>query len=146
MRGARGRVRRLVRDRHALDGEVRPFGWLLTLDLYGCKPGTCDDLALCYAFLEELVKELGMTTQAPPFLFRSPQQFPDKAGLSGWVPLIESGIQIHTLSPKSFVSVDVYCCREIRMGNMTDLAKTYFEPRQIEVNHIPRGLKYHDVG
>ena len=30
------------------------FGYQLLLDLYGCKQGVCDDLALCYQFLDEI--------------------------------------------------------------------------------------------
>lgn len=124
---------------------VEPFGHLLTLDLYGCKAGACDDLSLCYDFLERLVAELGMTKQAPPFIFRSPAQYPDKAGLSGWVPLIESGIQIHTLSPKNFISIDIYCCREFASEHVTGIAQEFFAPRKVEMNRIARGLKYHEV-
>lgn len=130
-------------DRHRHEPE--PFGYLLTLDLYGCRNGACDDLTACYNFLEALVKQLGMTMQAPPFLFRSPAQYPDKAGLSGWVPLIESGIQIHTLSPKHFVSIDIYCCHEFDKEHIVELARGYFTPAEVEMNQIPRGLKYNDV-
>ena len=31
------------------------FGYQLLLDLYGCKEGTCDDLSLCYQFLDDIV-------------------------------------------------------------------------------------------
>jgi len=129
-------------DKHALDPV--PFGYLLTLDLYGCRAGVCDDLSFCYDFLCSLVKNLGMTMQAPPFVFRSPPEYKDKAGLSGWVPLIESGIQIHTLIPKNFISVDIYCCHEFETGKVIALAKQLFEPKAIEMNQVPRGLKYHD--
>ena len=82
------------------------FGYQLLLDLYGCKPGVCDDLSLCYQFLDDMVTELGMEKQAPPNIFRSDEKrFPDKAGLSGWAPLIESSIVIHTLTPKNFISI-----------------------------------------
>jgi len=88
------------------------FGYELLVDLYDCKAGVCDDLTLCYNFLDEIVGFLGMEKQAPPSIFRSDAtRFPDKAGLSGWVPLIESSIVIHTLSPKDFITVDIYCCR-----------------------------------
>lgn len=131
------------------DGELvrtpKPFGYLLTLDLYGCRPGAADDLTLCYDFLRSLVKELAMTMQAPPFIFRSPDAFPDKAGLSGWVPLIESGIQIHTLVPKNFVSIDIYCCGEFDIARLIALAEVTFHPREVEMNQMPRGLKYHEV-
>ena len=76
------------------------FGYELLLDLYDCRQGVCDDLTLCYQFLDEIVDYLGMEKQGPPSIFRTDElRFPDKAGLSGWVPLVESSIVIHTLSP-----------------------------------------------
>ena len=84
------------------DSKKEPFGYLMTIDLYGCKEGVCDNISLCYKFLDEIVTELGMKKQAPPFIFKSDEVlYPDKAGLSGWVPLIESGVQMHTLTPKN---------------------------------------------
>ncbi len=123
-----------------------PFGYLLTLDLYGCQEGACDDLDLCYRFLVDLVEKLGMHKQSPPFIFRSDEQkYPDKAGLSGWVPLIESGIQIHTLIPKNFISVDVYSCREFSTDEIAEFAKGYFACEEVEMNFVLRGLKYNQI-
>jgi len=48
------------------------FGFELLLDLYDCRPGACDDLTLCYQFLDEIVDYLGMEKQAPPNIFRTP--------------------------------------------------------------------------
>jgi S-adenosylmethionine/arginine decarboxylase-like enzyme len=125
---------------------VEPFGYLLTLDLYGCRDGVCNDLALCYRFLEALVAELRMTMQAPPFVFKSDHvRYPDKEGLSGWVPLVESGIQIHTLAPKNFISIDVYCCRKFSDGDIVKLAQGYFDCKAVEMNRIKRGVKYNEV-
>lgn len=120
-----------------------PFGYLMTIDLYDCKPGICDDLGLCYQFLEDIVEELKMKKQSPPYIFKSDEKvYPDKAGLSGWVPLIESGIQIHTLTPKNFISIDVYSCKKFSTENMGDFAKKYFGANEVEINFIERGVKY----
>jgi len=127
-----------------LDSE--PFGYLMTLDLYGCKAGTCDDLNLCYKFLEDLVGKLKMTKQSPPFIFKSDEnKYPDKAGLSGWVPLIESGIQIHTLTPKNFISIDVYSCGKFTTDHIKEFVQDYFGCKEVEINYIERGLKYHNI-
>ncbi|MDP8230393.1 MAG: hypothetical protein P9L93_04730, partial [Candidatus Gorgyraea atricola] len=65
------------------------FGYELLLDLYECKPGACDDLSFCYKFLDEIVPYLGMEKQSPPSIFfTDATRFPDKAGLSGWAPLV----------------------------------------------------------
>lgn len=123
-----------------------PFGHLLTLDLYGCKEGVCDDLSLCYHFLEDIVVELKMKKQSPPFIFRSDAVlYPDKAGLSGWVPLIESGIQIHTLVPKNFISIDVYSCGKFTTENIEKFVQNYFECKEVEINYIERGVKYNNI-
>jgi S-adenosylmethionine/arginine decarboxylase-like enzyme len=123
-----------------------PFGYLMTLDLYGCKEGACDDLHLCYKFLEDLVNKLKMTKQSPPFIFKSDDsKYPEKAGLSGWVPLIESGIQIHTLTPKNFISIDIYSCGKFSTDHISEYVKDYFKCEEVEMNFIERGLKYNNI-
>ena len=87
------------------------FGYELLVDCYNCKEGVCSDLEHCYSFLDKLVDFIGMEKQAPPQIFRTDRKkYPDKVGLSGWVPLVESSIVIHTLTKTDFVSVEVYSC------------------------------------
>ncbi len=120
------------------------FGYQLLLDLYGCKPGVCDDLTLCYKFLDEIVGYLGMEKQAPPNIFRSDEvRFPDKAGLSGWVPLIESSVVIHTLTPKDFISIDIYCCRSFSIEKAKAFCRKFFEPKRMDEQYLERGLDYY---
>lgn len=120
------------------------FGYQLLLDLYGCKPGVCDDLTLCYQFLDEIVGYLGMEKQAPPNIFRSDEvRFPDKAGLSGWVPLIESSVVIHTLTPKDFISIDIYCCRSFSIEKAKAFCRKFFEPKRMDEQYLERGLDYY---
>ena len=114
------------------------------LDLYGCKKGVADNIGLCYDFLEELVDFLKMHKQSPPFVFRTDaKKYKDKAGLSGWVPLIESGIQIHTLSLKDFISIDVYCCRKFDAKKVEAFTKKFFSPQKVEKRSVIRGQEYH---
>jgi len=120
------------------------FGYQLLLDLYDCRAGVCDDLSLCYQFLDEIVGKLGMTKQSPPSIFRSPaEQFPDKAGLSGWVPLIESSVVIHTLTVTNFISVDIYCCRWFDVAFAKDFCSKYFSPKRMDTQYIERGKDYY---
>ncbi|MEK7552252.1 MAG: S-adenosylmethionine decarboxylase [Patescibacteria group bacterium] len=126
--------------------KLTPFGYLMTLDLYGCKEGVCDDLNLCYKFLEDLVAKLKMKKQSPPFIFKSDEvKYPDKAGLSGWVPLIESGVQIHTLTPKNFISIDIYSCGHFSTENIKEFVKDYFGCKEVEMHYIERGIKYNGI-
>jgi S-adenosylmethionine decarboxylase len=123
--------------------QVVPFGYQLLLDLYDCKPGACDDLTLCYNFLEEIVGVLKVEPQSPPFIFRTDgKRFPDKAGLSGWIPLVESGIQLHTLTPKEFISIDVYSCRQFEIEPVKAFVKSYFAPKHMDAQFVERGVDY----
>ena len=128
------------------ESKIEPFGYLMTLDLYGCEEGVCDDLGKCYNFLENIVEKLKMKKQSPPYIFRSDAVlYPDKAGLSGWVPLIESGIQIHTLVPKNFISIDIYSCRKFFTYDIEKYVQDYFKCKEVEMNFIDRGIKYNNV-
>ena len=122
----------------------KAFGYELLLDFYDCKPGACDDLDLCYRFLDTIVEELKMEKQAPPSIFRSDEKkFPDKAGLSGWVPLIESSVVIHTLSQKNFISIDVYCCKDFDEQKAQESCAKYFNPGRVESQFLHRGISYY---
>jgi len=122
----------------------KAFGYEFLLDLYDCNPGACDDLALCYKFLDEIVDFLGMEKQAPPNIFYTDaKRFPDKAGLSGWAPLVESSIVIHTLSVKNYISIDIYCCREFDTDLARSFVSKFFSPKHLEEQFILRGVNYY---
>jgi len=124
--------------------ETTAFGRSLHVDLYGVAARLCDDLTFCYTLLDELTAWLGMHKQSPPFIFRSPdEQFPDKAGLSGWVPLIESGISIHTLTPKQFVTIDIYTCGNLDPETAIRFLADRLQPTHYESNYLVRGITYY---
>ncbi|MDD5606777.1 MAG: S-adenosylmethionine decarboxylase, partial [Candidatus Pacebacteria bacterium] len=90
-------------------------GYCLTLDLYDCEPKTVDNLKKGYSYLDQLPGLLKIKKISPPFiLYTDGKRYPDKAGLSGWIPFITpeinfySGASIHTLSPTNFISIDIY--------------------------------------
>jgi S-adenosylmethionine decarboxylase len=136
--GVRNRVTRAVKKM-----EEEAFGYELLLDLYGCKKGACDDLALCYRFLDEIVSYLGMEKQSPPSIFfTDASRFPDKAGLSGWAPLVESSIVIHTLSVKDYISVDIYCCKKFDILKAEEFTRQFFLPARVDAQYVLRGKDY----
>ncbi|MFA5088176.1 MAG: S-adenosylmethionine decarboxylase [Candidatus Omnitrophota bacterium] len=127
-----------------MDNKNKVFGYQLLLDLYGCKKTVCDDLSLCYEFLDQIVNDLKMEKQSPPSIFRSDAtRFPDKAGLSGWAPLIESSVVIHTLSEKDFISIDVYCCKWFDVNVAKGVCNKFFSPRRMDEQYIERGVDYY---
>jgi len=122
------------------------FGFQLLLDFYGCTPKVCDDLELCYDFLDKVVDDLGMKKQAPPEVFKSDAElYPDKAGLSGWVPLIDSSVVIHTLSKKGFITIDVYSCRYFDPQKAERFCEKFFHPKRTEHQFVERGLDFYKI-
>ena len=121
------------------------FGYQLLVDCYDCKEGACDDLALCYEFLDQIVPFIEMEKQGEPAVFRTDEvRFPGKDGLSGWVPLAESSIVIHTLSLNNYISLDVYSCKEFDTDKVIEFVKKWFTPKNIDTNFVHRGTKYFD--
>jgi len=116
----------------------------MMLALSACKEGVCDDMNLCYRFLDELVVFIKMHKQSEPVVIKTNDQlYPDKKGLSCWIALVESGIQMHTLSPKNFITLDIYSCRRFSRKRVLAFTKQYFEPKDIEeIFFILRGKKY----
>lgn len=126
--------------------QTRVFGYELLLDCYGCRPYTCGSLDHCYHYLDSLVAFIKMKKQEPPSIFRTDRKsFPDKAGLSGWVPLADSSIVIHTLEKNDFISIDVYSCKQFDPEKVIAFTKEHFSPKKIEKQFILRGKHFFDA-
>ncbi len=126
------------------------FGWSLLLDLYNCEKGLGDndnDLQLCYDYLDKLPELIGMQKQGPPVLVVTDgQQYPDKAGFSGWVALVESGIQIHTIIPTKFITIDLYSCKKFNPELVLYVTKMFFDVKSknnINYRFLKRGTNYY---
>lgn len=127
-------------------GQNKVFGYLLTIDLYDVEPNRCQDLNLGYDFLDKLPEYIDMHKQSLPHIYVTPPQWLGKAGLSGWVGLVESGIQLHTLSEKGFVSIDLYTCSYLDntlIPKILEFVIKYYPYKDVETNFVKRGLKYY---
>ena len=124
--------------------KAKEFGYSLLLELYKCqRTKALNDLTMMYDLMEQLVKNIGMELQAPPFVFRSDaQKYPAKAGISAWVPLIESGLSVHTIVPTRFASFDLYSCKKFDPQLVIEHIRQIFKPLRIEDQWIVRGVHY----
>ena len=128
----------------------KPFGYSYYLDMYDCRVGAADDLELHYRFLERVVDKIGMTRMSQPVVMHGPTKngvevYTDKAGVSGWVALIESGIQIHSMEPKRFITLDVYSCNKFNSEIIYNYAKECFGFGDSEQHYFVRGKKYGEI-
>jgi S-adenosylmethionine/arginine decarboxylase-like enzyme len=141
---------------------MNPFGYSFLLDMYNCRQGVCDDLELHYRFLEKLVHDLDMIPMTTPYVVHAPvawgqdrigerlvtaryEKFPDKAGVSGWIGLVTSGIQIHSCEPKRFSTIDVYSCNVFSKDMIRQICLEHFGFEHFEEHWIERGTKYHET-
>lgn len=123
--------------------EGEPWGYQLIIDCFGCSEEICCDLNNGYEFLEEICTFLNMTKQTQPYIFKTCEKtFPGQPGYSGWIPIIESGIQTHTSGKNHFVSVDVYSCQRFEQGKVEKFIMDWFKPEVIETQFFYRGRDY----
>jgi len=134
------------RARVRLSKKLKPFGYQMVLAVYGCTGNICDNIDLCYNFLDDLVRYIGMNKQSEPVIVRTDHiKYPDKKGLSGCVFLVESSIVIHTLSLRNFLTVDVYSCKKFGAEKVKEFVRQYFFPAQVKIEKkffILRGKEY----
>jgi S-adenosylmethionine decarboxylase len=117
-----------------------PWGFQLIIDCFGCSHDACCALDRGYEFLDKICLHLKMTKQTQPYIFKTCETtFPGKPGYSGWVPIIESGIQIHTSANNHFISIDVYSCKKFDQTAVEDFVKGWFQPEYIETVLLYRG-------
>lgn len=129
--------------------DTAPFGEHLTIDGYFGDCIKLNDKDIVYKCLNELPGMLGMYNLTEPMIkwAEEPQdadsQIKDPGGWSGYVILAESHMSIHTFPKRSFVSADVYTCKN---GMNTDLIVSYltdaFDLEDVEINFLKRGLEY----
>lgn len=120
-----------------------PWGYQMIVDCFGCTHEVCCDLDHGYEFLDQICGFLLMTKQTQPYIFKTCERaFPGRPGYSGWVPIIESGIQIHTSAHNRFVSIDVYSCRRFSQQDVEAFVLKWFKPEVIETQMFYRGRDY----
>lgn len=117
-----------------------PWGYQLIVDCFGCDEDSCCNLDRGYEFLDKICTHLRMTKQTQPYIFKTCETaFPGRPGYSGWVPIIESGIQIHTSANNRFISIDVYSCKEFDPKDVEDFCRDWFSPKFVEAVLLHRG-------
>lgn len=119
------------------------FGYHLVLDCYGCNHEAIGNMSTCYYYLDTMTEIMKVHKQSAPFVVSTDvSRYPDKAGISGWVPIVESGISIHTLTPTNFISIDIYSCKKYSVKKVKEFTRKVFSPHEIEEKFFLRGEKY----
>lgn len=128
----------------------KPFGYSYHLDIWGCE--NTDNLEVVYRYLEKLVHLLGMNQCGSVYAIHGPVQFdesgqatdvyPGNAGISAFVPLIQSGISLHSVNPTKFITIDVYSCKQFNPIIVDDFTLETFKYTKSQSHWLERGTCY----
>jgi len=92
-----------------------------------------DDLKFICEFLKNLCKRISMTPIIGPIGAELPSLFlKDRYGVSAAIIFLESGVQIHTWPEYSFVTLDLFSCKDFDEQIVIKYFKGYFKPKEIE--------------
>ena len=146
------------------NNKSKPFGYSLMIDMYDCCPYALDDLELHYRLLEELVEWLGMTKMTTPYAVHAPctferveydgyvgylrtETYDSKRGVSSWVGLVESGLQIHSCVQSKFSTIDIYSCNDFRdkITEIKGFLRDKMKFKDYEEILVVRGTKYKEI-
>jgi S-adenosylmethionine decarboxylase len=112
------------------------------LDGYGCDKKKLQDLNLIYRILDDLPERIGMTKIMPPYVFKYSGVKPEDWGLSGFVLIAESHVSIHTFPEKSFVSVDIFSCKDFDAELASAYLEKAFDMEKVEKRVLDRGTEF----
>lgn len=94
-----------------------------------------DDPKLIDDALLQGAREAGATVLHSHFHHFSPY-----SGVSGVVVLAESHISIHTWPEKNYAAIDIFMCGDCDPHDALPAIKRAFQPRDVEVQHLKRGV------
>ena len=120
------------------------FGEHVMIDGYSGNYEKLNDKELVLNCLNDLPEKLGMHKLADPVVYLAPaNNKKDPGGWSGFVIIAESHISIHTFPGRSFLSADIYTCKNgMDLEFIISYFKNAFDLKEIEQNFIKRGTKY----
>lgn len=90
------------------------------------------------SFLIDFAKFLEMTPLSEPFIF-SPNNTDHSIhhGVAGFMAWVESGCSIYTWKKFSFLTVEVYTCKQFDTDKAVDFVKEYFKCIEIVAGDLP---------
>lgn len=84
----------------------------LIIDGHSADAQKLQDVSFIYRLLDDFPSQISMTKISPPKVSRYACPKRGSWGISAYVGLAESHISVHTFPEESYVSIDVFSCKE----------------------------------
>ncbi len=115
-------------------GVGRPVGIHALLDFYGVAPERLTDAGLLAECLCSAARAAGMTPLSAPALYHFPG-----GGLTGYLPLAESHIAMHTYPERGYLAADVFTCGSCGPEEAIAVLRRVLLPVHEQIQLLPRG-------
>ena len=113
----------------------------LILDLYGCNPMNLIDrehISTTFSAIPALVE---MQQVSPTLIYDIITSDPADDGMSGFIVIATSHLAFHAWPEFAMLNFDLFSCEPYDEDTVLTFLREKFEPTQIEVNHVARGLQ-----
>lgn len=89
-----------------------------------------------YEFLMQLSDKIKMHVLVPPTIVKVPVENAynkhlsdtNDCGITATMVWLESGVQLHTWPEYSFMTIDIYSCKDFNTDDVDEVLKSFFKP------------------
>ena len=118
---------------------VHGLGNHLIVEGYDCDKEKLGDEVVVRKTLNELPGLLNIKKLIEPCIIKHQPDDYQESGITGFVIIAESHISIHTYPEKSYLSMDIFSCKEFDIDSVIRYIKERFEIRNVDYKLFSRG-------
>lgn len=120
---------------------IHGYGNHLIIEGFDCDKEKINDKEHIKKVLNEFPKKIGMRLLSEPVVVRHDAEKKEESGITGFVIIAESHISIHSYPSKSYITIDVFSCKEFDIEKAASYMKDAFDIKKMEKELLKRGFK-----
>ncbi len=113
----------------------------LILDLYGCNPISLVSRSHLEALFSALPSLVEMVQVSPTTIYDIVTSDPTDDGMSGFIVIATSHLAFHSWPSYDMLNFDLFSCEPYNEEVVIAFLQEKFEPADIEIHRVSRGLR-----